>query len=254
MSPIAHLLLWLLTTGIAVFALFSSNWAPVHKRLLPWTGGVLVGLSVFWILPDLAVNEGWMISVAGISVGVAALLLFDQYVYPICPFCAFGGHEHHEHHTEHHTHYLEIGWPLLAAGCIHNFFDGWMLELAHARGVGQLSSALSWGFAAHKIFESFAIGLLASAFASNLKRALGIILLIQTAFAAGGIAVFYVGGLNEGIVDLFVGGAAATLLFFGLSALRIEWQSRGPFPAFRVGMFGIGGCGLVAVALRLIGY
>jgi zinc transporter ZupT len=258
MSLTAHLFLWALTTGIAVFALFSSTWAPLHKRLLPWTGGVLVGLSVFWILPDLAVNEGWIVSLAGISAGVLLLLLFDRYVYPVCPFCAFGGHEGHAGHlhddSANHTHYFEVGWPLLIAGCVHNFFDGWMLELAHADGAGTLSSALSWGFAAHKILESFAIGLLASAFASRPSRGLGIIVLVQGAFAAGSIAVFYAGGLNEGIVDLCIGSAAATLMFFGLSALRAEWRLRGAFPAFRVGMFGIGGCGLLAFALRLIGY
>ena len=58
----------------------------------------------------------------------------------------------------------------------------------------------------------------------------------------------------HGIVDICIGSAAATLLFFGLSALRVEWRLRGAFTAFRVGMFGIGGCGLVAFALWLIGY
>ena len=42
-------------------------------------------------------------------------------------------------------------------------------------------------------------------------------------------------------------------MFFGISALRAEWKLRGAFPAFRVGAVGIGGCALVAVALRLIG-
>jgi zinc transporter ZupT len=259
MSHTAHLILWVLTTGIAVFALFSSTWAPLHKRLMPWAGGVLVGLSAFWILPDLAVNAGWLISLVGISAGVLLLLAFDRYVYPVCPFCALGGHEGHAGHFHdglgsRHTHYFEVGWPLLIAGCVHNFFDGWMLELSHADGAGTLSNAVSWGFAVHKILEAFAIGLLASAFASTRSRALAIILLIQGAFAAGSVAVLYVGGLNQGIVDICIGSAAATLMFFGLSALRVEWRLRGAFPAFRVGMFGIGGCGLLAFALRLIGY
>lgn len=259
MSLIAHLILWALTTGIAVFAFFSSTWTPLHKRLLPWSGGVLVGLSIFWILPDLAVNEGWLVSLLGITAGVLLLLLFDHYVYPVCPFCAFGGHEAHAGHSHHEaapgqTHYFEVGWPLLIAGCVHNFFDGWVLGLARVNGSGTLSSAVSWGFATHKILESFAIGLLASAFTSKVTRGLGIILLIQTAFAAGSIAVLYAGGLNQSVIDLCIGGAAATLMFFGLSSLRAEWRIRGAFPAFRVGMVGIGGCGLLAFALRLIGY
>ena len=259
MSPIAHLLLWLLTTGIAVCTLYSSRWAPLHKRLLPWSGGVLVGLSAFWIVPDLALNEGWLVALTGIAAGVLLLLLFDEYVYPVCPFCAFGGHEghyghEHQHDESSHTHHSPVGWPLLLAGCVHNFFDGWMLELSHAEGAGTLSPALSWGFAAHKILESFAIGLLASAFTSKPRRGLGVILLVQGAFAAGGFAVLHTRGLNEGIVDIFIGSAAATLMFFGLSALRVEWRIRGAVPAFRVGIFGIGGCGLLAFALRLIRY
>lgn len=256
MSPIAHLVLWVLTTGIACFALFYSEWAPLHNRLLSWTGGVLVGVTLFFIVPDLAQNETWFLAVGGVLAGALLLLLFDHYVYPVCPFCALDVHRRHVHEESepHHTHHVEVRWPLLAAGCVHNFFDGWMVQLARIDNIGPLSSLISWGFAAHKIPESFAVGLLAGAFTSNRNRGLAVILLIQSTFAAGGIAVLYAHGLNQTVVDLCIGGAAATLMFFGLSALRAEWQVRGLFPAFRVGMFGIAGCGLLAVALRLIGY
>ncbi|HLH31539.1 MAG TPA: hypothetical protein VKY31_10070 [Terriglobia bacterium] len=257
MSLIPHLALWALTTAIAISALYSSTWAPLHKRLLPWSGGVLVGLSLFWILPDLAENAGWLVSVIGTAAGVVFLLLFDHYVYPVCPFCALGVHQGHVHdestpHIHHHHRHSEVTWPLLVAGFVHNFFDGWMLELAHAGG--PVTNALSWGFGAHKILESFAIGLLAAAFTSKAARGLGVILLVQAAFAAGSIAILFVHGLNQGIIEICIGSAGATLMFFGLSALRAEWQSHGAFPAFRVGIFGIGGCGLLAFAMRLIGY
>lgn len=83
----AQLILWGLTTGIAIFALYSSQWTPLHKRLLPWTGGVLIGVSLFWVVPDLAHDAGWPLALAGISAGIFVLVLIDRYVYPVCPLC-----------------------------------------------------------------------------------------------------------------------------------------------------------------------
>jgi zinc transporter ZupT len=243
-----------LTACISIVALFSSKWAPLHKRLLPWSGGILVGLSLFWVLPGLAQSEGWPISVAGMSAGVILLLLFDRYVYPVCPFCALGVHQDHSHGKSPHVHYHQVSWPLLVAGCIHNFFDGWMIELARIDTAGRVSNALSWGFAAHKIPESFAVGILASAFTSKTSRGLSVIMLVQAAFAMGSIAVMFAHGLNLAVVDACIAAAGATLLFFGLSALQAEWRVRGALTALRVGTLGIGACAIVAAALRLIGY
>ena len=254
MSFTSHVLLWVLTACISIVAFFSSHWAPFHKRLLSWTGGILVGLSLFWVLPGLAQTEGWFIALTGISAGVLGLVLFDRYVYPVCPFCALGVHDHAHGSSTAHMHHHHVSWPLLVAGCVHNFFDGWMLELARADTAGPISNALSWGFAAHKIPESFAVGVLASAFTSKTSRGLGVILLVQSSFALGSIAVVFAHGLNPAVIDTCIAAAGATLLFFGLSALQTEWRVRGAGTALRVGTFGIGGCAIIAVALRFIGY
>jgi hypothetical protein len=73
-------------------------------------------------------------------------------------------------------------------------------------------------------------------FACGRTLGLGVILLVQLAFAAGGVAVFLDDGLNPEVIDVFVGGAGATLVFFGLSALHAEWRLRGAIPALLVRM------------------
>src|SRR5205823_2052377 len=102
------------------------------------------------------------------------------------------------------------GWPVLLAGCIHNFFDGWMVGLGNGDSSGTVSRALSWGFAAHKIPEALAIGLLASTLTSSPKRALAVVLLVQTVFASGSLAVLFAGRLDHRVMDAFIAVAGAT--------------------------------------------
>ncbi|MGD0438355.1 MAG: hypothetical protein ABSB86_17995, partial [Bryobacteraceae bacterium] len=35
------------------------------RRLLPFSGGLLVGVALFWILPEIAAQEGWLSAAAG---------------------------------------------------------------------------------------------------------------------------------------------------------------------------------------------
>jgi hypothetical protein len=40
-----------LTTAIAIISVFSAGQALLKRQVLPWTGGLLLGIGVFWILP-----------------------------------------------------------------------------------------------------------------------------------------------------------------------------------------------------------
>jgi len=132
------------TTVIAIASVFSAGHARLRERALPWIGGLLLGIGVFWILPEVAERRGRPISLAGMSAILCVLACIDRHVYPICPFCAAGVH-HPPAGAASSTPrpMMAVGWPLLVVGCIHSFFDGWVI--AFPRFPRQAPSRLSPG-------------------------------------------------------------------------------------------------------------
>ena len=236
-----------LTTAIAIASVFSTGHASLRKRLLPWVGGLLVGIGAFWILPEMADERGWTRSLIGVFLLLLLLAGIDRYIYPICPFCAAGVHtDAGTGCTRAGRHTVTPGWPLLIAGCIHCFFDGWTIALSQA-GL-PAAAALSWGFVVHKFPESVAIGILAARLTVNRTLALWAVLLVQGAMAAGGILAFLVAHLEPRWTDLYSMPACALLMLLGLLALQEEWRSQGSRSAIRAALPGLVACGLVAIA------
>ncbi len=241
------LLTFCVVTGIALASTYSAKHADLQRRAQPWIGGLLVGIVAFWIMPELAEEHGWTVAVFGVSASVFFLAAIDRYVCPICPFCAAGLHSH----GPAARHVSAFGWPLLVVGLIHSFVDGWTIALSQVASTSPASLALSWGAFAHKIPESVAIGFLAARLTSSRARAIGIVLLVQTAMLAGSVLCEATGGLENRLSLLGV-PAGACLLFFGLLALREESRVSGRFQAVRAASLGMGFCGTVALALRLV--
>jgi zinc transporter ZupT len=240
---------WCLTTLIAFFSVLSAEYAPLQHRLLPWTGGLLLGIGLFWILPEMAEDRGWWPAFAGVS-GILILLgLIDRYLYPICPFCAASVHAHHHAHGAAGScrHAIKLGWPLLILGCIHMFFDGWTIALSHVPSVSSLGTALSWGAIVHNIPESVAIGVVAARLTLSQKRALLAVALLQTLMAAGGVLALAAGSAGSRLPELSAMPACAFLLLFGFLALEEEWRINGGTLAVRAAAPGLVGCGIAAM-------
>ncbi|MGA3242098.1 MAG: hypothetical protein ABSG03_38070 [Bryobacteraceae bacterium] len=122
-----------LTTAIAMLSVFSAAHGRLQTRVLPWVGGVLLGIGAFWILPEMAEQRGWALALIGVSAILLVLAVIDLYIYPICPFCAAGAHPGAASDSiVSGRRILAHGWPLLAAGCIHSFFDAGRLH-SHGR-------------------------------------------------------------------------------------------------------------------------
>ena len=231
-----------LSTAIAIFSVFTAGHSLFQRRLLPLTGGALLGIGLFWILPEIADDQGWMLSLPCVCIVLLVLGLIDRYIYPICPFCAAGMHCHEPDGL------LRTGWPLLAIGCVHSLFDGWTIALSHAVSAPNSVAALFWGATIHKIPESMAIGLLAARLTSNRKMALAAVGLVQTAMAAGGGLAIFVGQVDSRLANLSTIPACALLLLFGILAVEQEWRLHGRTPAMRAAAPGLLGCGLTALA------
>lgn len=242
----------ILTTAIAIVSALTSATASAQRRMLPWIGGVLLGVGAFWILPEVAENRGWPASVTSVLALVLVLGIVDRYVYPICPFCAAGVHTHKPGSTGSCERTFTLGWPLLIVGCLHSLFDGWAIGLSAAATPSNSTLALSWGITIHKIPESVAIGLLAARLTSNRSRALGIVALIQFAMAAGGVVAVLADGSAHRWADLSAVPACALLLLFGLVAFQQEWRLHGKISAMRTSAPGVFGSAFFALATRIL--
>lgn len=231
------LTIWILTTAIAAASTLAGE-SRLQARVLPWVGGLLLGIAAFWILPEMAQERGWFVSVAGVGAILLALGLMDRYLFPICPFCAAGVHTHGGDH-----HSTTLGWPLLIVGCLHSFFDGWAIGLFR-------NSPISWAAILHKIPESAAIGLLAARMTHSRRVALGTVALVQVAMAGGCVLAISAGTAAQWS-DASALPACAFLLLFGFLALRQEWQAHGGSAAVLASVPGLLGCGCVA-AMRLL--
>jgi zinc transporter ZupT len=216
-------------------------------------GGLLLGIGAFWILPELATQDGWVFSLSGVSAVLLALALINHYIYPICPFCAAGIHIHAaKGSTDSCRHTISLGWPLLVVGCIHSFFDGWTIAFSQVAPAADAYMALSWGAIIHKLPESVAIGILAARLTSNRTSAFATIALVQAAMAAGGTVAFLSGNLEMRHADIYSIPACAVLLLFGLLSLQEEWQLHGRVAAIRATAPGLLGCGLLVLASQML--
>ena len=242
-----------LTTLIALASALWAGHSTLQRSILPWTAGVLLGVGIFWILPEMAQDQGWIVTVAGLLGSLLLLVWIDRRVCPICPFCAAGLHLKKAGHTADSCQKAAtLGWPLLTLACIHTFFDGWTIGLSAAARHSSSALALSWGATVHKLPESVAIGVLAARLTSGRKSACGAVLLIQAVMVAGGILSAWAGSMDDQWAEVTAIPACAFLLLFGLLTLHQEWQVNGRLAAIGAAAPGLVGSGLAALATMIL--
>ena len=249
---VVSLAVLVVTTAIAVASVRFASGTHV-RRLLPWTAGVLLGISVFWILPDIAGNRGWQVTLGLLALSVLALALMDRYVYPLCPFCLGNLHARETDHSHRFTRRaVAVGWPLLLIGCAHCFLDGWAIGLVRVGAVTSATTALSLGVIVHKLPESVAIGIVAARLTSTRLRAYGAVALIQVSMLAGCMISSISAYCDVVSLSLFSIPACACLILFGFLALEDEWRLNGSRPAICAAIPGVLGCGLLTIVVKML--
>jgi zinc transporter ZupT len=244
------LITFLVTTAIALASVRFASGARV-QRVLPWTAGLLLGVSVFWILPEIAEDRGWTVTLALVISLVLVLALIDRYAYPLCPFCL--GNLHAQQACDSHPfarRTVAIGLPLLIVGCIHCFLDGWAIGLARTGATTNAATAISYGVIVHKLPESVAIGIVAARLTSTRLRAMAIVGLIQLSMLAGSVFSFVSAYRDIASLELFSIPACACLILFGFLALEDEWRLHGVRRAIAAAVPGVLGSGLMVLATR----
>jgi zinc transporter ZupT len=236
--------LFLLTLAGAFAGVRLAEIPSISRRVLPFSGGLLVGIALFWILPEIAARYSWVSGAAGLVAGCALLWLIDRYVYSVCPTCS---HTHHHQDCRQSLH--GFATPLLIAAGLHSFFDGWSLAVSRQKGFENLKLAFLVGIGVHKLPEGLALGaLLIAALGVEWRAMLGAAAAQSMMLAGGLVAVLLADQLSPKLTVAFLSAAAGAFVYLGYHAVDSEYQQRGFATALAPALTGAAG----AAVLRAI--
>ena len=76
-------------TLVAILSAACGVWLEsirkISRRMVPFSGGVLIGVALFWVLPEMAEFFRWPTAIAWVFAGFALLWFVDRFVYAVCP-------------------------------------------------------------------------------------------------------------------------------------------------------------------------
>jgi zinc transporter ZupT len=214
---------WLLTlVGLAGVAagVYLGHARLLSSLLAAAGGGLLFGLSLFWLIPEVGLTTGRWLAVA-LALSVAALMAgLDELLL-------HAGHSPRQ----------GILWPVLAAMALHSFLDGWSVRALAARPLPEIAAPV--GLALHKIPEGIAAGWIARRSTSSGWKA---------AAAGGGAQLATVAGaliepsadrlgaakFGDGWPAAVVAVIAGSFLFLGFHAVLPHWKKASVLVVFAV--------------------
>lgn len=181
-------------------------------------GGLLFGIALFWLVPEIAETSGW--------IGAAALAL--------AAFILIGLLDMLLMQSGHSALSGAIG-PLLGATAIHCFLDGWSVRALSGRLI--TDTAVAIGLALHKLPEGFALGWVTRRGFESTRKALiaGAAVELLTALAASieprandsGIAI-----LGHWWTAGMLAAISGSFLYLGFHVVVPERHKRGVVPLF----------------------
>ncbi len=249
MSP--FVLFWLVVvTALAIAGAAGGLWLTGAKRqargVLPFSGGLLVGISLFWLLPELGEYLHPAVAAALLAGGFLTLWAIDRYIYPVCPSCSHT-HDHDDCDTRLHG----FGAPLITAAIVHSFLDGWGIASAQVGGSSGLGAAFLLGAVAHKLPEGLAYGALLRASLASRSSAFGWVVFAELMTVLGGVAETVAAPyLSMLALHSILALAAGTFLYLGYHAVHNEWKRRGK-PAVFPALTGAAGAAALQQGLRV---
>jgi zinc transporter ZupT len=214
---IAWMLTLLACAGIGVGVLLGSS-GRLSDHLAAAGGGLLFGISLFRIIPEIAESSGWLMAVALSAVACCGLIALDRILI----------------HTGHSPRHGVMG-PLLAAAAAHSFLDGWSVRALSVQPFANIAVPL--GLALHKLPEGIALGWIVRR--STSKR-------FQSGVIAGAVEMMTIVGAwvepranasgtaafgmwwSDAVLAIIAGG----FLFLGVHALVPARTRRGVVPIF----------------------
>jgi zinc and cadmium transporter len=236
--------IFLLAACSAAAGAYLTASGAFSRKLVPFGGGVLMGVALFWVLPEMAEVLGWPAAAAWIGGGAAALWLLDCYVYPVCPACA---PEHDHTHCETRLHGFAL--PLLAAAALHSALDGWIVMVG--KNHPSLGPAMIFGIVAHKAPEGLALGVIARASLATRFAALSWCVAAEAATLLGaGLELAFAPYLGLPALHALLALAGGSFLYLGGHAVHGELRRSGAGRAFVPALTGVAGSSVLRLFVR----
>lgn len=234
-------------TIIAIASAAGGVWlGSLHayaRKLVPFGGGVLLGVGLFWVFPEMAEVFRWQNALLWILGGFLLLAIVDRYVYPVCPACS-PVHDHDHCSTRLHG----FAGPLLAAAALHSALDGW--SAAAGQNVG-LSLGLVTAIAIHKVPEGLALGVIARASLRSPGSAFGWVALAQLSTLVGAVLEgFFAPYLGAHGLLALLALAGGSFLYLGGHAIHGELRRSGTAPALVPALTGVAGSSVLRYLVR----
>ena len=235
--PVAATLVALAGALLGMWLTSASRRARV---VVPFSAGVLVGVAVFFLLPELGEELGWSKALLLFGAGYALLFAVNRYLYPVCPTCS---HDHN--HNECATVLHGFAAPLIAATAIHAFFDGWSITTAEGAVTAGVRLAVPVAISLHKLPEGIALGGILRASVKSRWATFGWCVVAEGATIPGAaLGLAMAPHLGTRWIGYPLAVAAGCFLYLGSHAIHEEWKRRGPVPAFMPALTGAAGAAI----------
>ncbi|MEO7649501.1 MAG: ZIP family metal transporter [Bryobacteraceae bacterium] len=244
MTPSSGMSMPAIATLAAVLGAVGGLWITGARRnarmVVPFSGGLLIGVALFGLLPELAAALGWLRGGMLVAAGYLLLLGVDRYVYAVCPSCSHD-HDHDSCSTTLHG----FAAPLISATALHAFLDGWSISASQTSGQPDLRLALPLAVALHKIPEGIALGSILRVSVHSRLAAIGWCVIAELPTLLGGaLAIAATPHLGARWMHYPLAVAGGCFLYLGYHAIHSEWRRRGAWAAAFVPAF----CGGAAAA------
>ncbi|HEY6988577.1 MAG TPA: hypothetical protein VH369_09350 [Bryobacteraceae bacterium] len=212
---------WLLTVlawaGIAA-GIYLSDPRRLSSHLAAAGGGLLFGISLFWIVPEMSGASGIGAAVALALAACGMLALLDRFLL----------------HTGHSPRHGVLG-PLFVATAIHSFVDGWSVRALATQPLANVAVPL--GLALHKVPEGLALGWVTR---RSVPRALQALIVCAAVEALTVVGAAVQPDANETGSAAFgpwwtmavLAIIAGSFLFLGLHAVLPNWKKAGVVTTF----------------------
>ncbi len=209
--------------------------------VVPLSAGVLLGVAVFGLVPELANESGWGATLVLFVAGYSLLLATNRWVYPVCPTCSHD-HDHSACARELHG----FAGPLVAAMALHSFLDGWGIATVQLAAPVGLRVAVPVAIALHKAPEGMALAGILLASLRSRRSALAWCLVAEGTTTVGGVLGLAAGPyLGMQWVAYPLGITAGWLSYLGYHAIHEDWKRRGAGAAFVSALTGLAGAAVL---------
>lgn len=233
-----------IAAGIGAF--FTAS--PRASRLLvPFGAGLLAGMALFGVLPELAAEHGWAVGAGALMAGFLVLSLVNRYFYPLCPACS-GTHDHSSCAVTLHG----FAAPLVAAAVLHSFMDGMAVGAAWDAGDGRLAWGIPLAVAVHKVPEGLAYGTILKAALRSPRSAIAWSIVAQAPTVLGaGAEILASESFGHAWLVYPLAFAGGSFLFLSYHATQAEWRRRGLVPSFGPALTGAAGAAFLQHGLKV---